>query len=119
MHIRAIGTSTCGPQMHTELVASVLIDLSEGEGEPAGAVHQAALHPICFAVRDVVLPAVASWASHNQQGPRRQQHSCTLPFMSELHHGGPCQRQGCNCPCNAQVIQHLMCMVCFACAMHS
>ena len=47
-------------------------DLSEGEGCAAGAAgQQAALHGVCLAVGDVVVPAVASRASHDEEGKRR------------------------------------------------
>ena len=52
--------------MRTELFALVLVDLSEGEGKAVGAVHQTALDAVCLAVRDVMLPAIACWASHDQ-----------------------------------------------------
>jgi len=62
-------------------------DLSEGEGCAAGgAGQQAALHGICLAVGDVVVPAVAGRASHDEQGARRQQHCLRLSSLPKLHH---------------------------------
>ena len=66
MHNRAICNCTCGLGVRTELFALVLVDLSEGEGKAVGAVHQTALDAVCLAVRDVMLPAIACWASHDQ-----------------------------------------------------
>ncbi|KAA6429774.1 MAG: hypothetical protein FRX49_00206 [Trebouxia sp. A1-2] len=46
-------------------------DLSEGEGCAAGGTgQQVALHGVCLAVGDVVVPAVAGRASHDEQGAR-------------------------------------------------
>ena len=85
------------------------LHLSEGEGHAAGCSRQhGALHLICLAVGNVVLPAVACRAGHHQQGPRWQKDGMAFSCLPELHHCGASQRQGSNGPC-MNAAYHCLC----------